>query len=136
MNIKKLLIAGIVLTVFDAIVGGVCCGCIFSIVYKIEPTNVWRPMCAPGAFFFIGKLVLNVILAYVYVLLSKGIPGKNKIAKGAIFGLCVFAVGTLPGMFATHVFMTVATTVVVYWTVLALITSPIKGIIIASIYGE
>jgi hypothetical protein len=42
----------------------------------------------------------------------------------------------LPGMFATRAFMTVNPTVVVYWTILGLIKSPLEGIIIAAIYGE
>jgi hypothetical protein len=32
--------------------------------------------------------------------------------------------------------MTVATTVVVYWTILGLIQIPLEGLIIAAIYGE
>jgi hypothetical protein len=90
----------------------------------------------PGAKFMIGSFILSVILAYVYALINKGIPGKNKVAKGIVFGLCVWAVGMLPGMFATRAFMTVNPTVVVYWTILGLIKSPLEGIIIAAIYGE
>ena len=32
--------------------------------------------------------------------------------------------------------MTVATTVVVYWTILGLVQIPLKGLIIALIYGQ
>lgn len=137
MKIGKILIAGLALSVFGAISGAVTCGGIFNWVYKLEPTNVWRQMDGPpGLGFLVGGFVINVIMAIVYALLQKGIPGKNKLVKGIVFGLCVWAVGMLPGMFVTHAFMTVATGVVIYWTILGLIMSPIKGLIIAAIYGE
>jgi membrane protein insertase Oxa1/YidC/SpoIIIJ len=46
------------------------------------------------------------------------------------------AVGMLPGMFSIYSFMTVAAGVVIYWTILGLVEMPIKGLIIAAIYGE
>ncbi len=137
MKVGRMLVAAIVVTVFNAIVGAVTCGGIFNWVYKLEPTNVWKPMeCGPGAMFMIGSFVLSIILAFVYALINKGIPGKNKLVKGFVFGLCVWAVGILPGMFATYAFMTVATTVVIYWTIMGLIKTPLEGMIIAAIYGK
>lgn len=137
MKIGKIIIAGVVVTIFNSILAMVTCGGIFNWVYSLEPTNIWKPMEGPpGMAFYIGALVLNIILALVYALLHKGIPGKNKLAKGLMFGLCVWAVGVLPGMFATYSFMAVATTVVVYWTILGLIEAPLSGLIIAAIYGE
>lgn len=137
MKIGKVLIAGITVAIFNAIVGMVTCGGIFSWVYKLEPTNVWKPMDGgPGAMFMIGSLVLSIILSFVYALIQKGIPSGNKFAKGIIFGLCVWAVGMLPGMLATYAFMTVASTVLIYWTVLGLIKMPLEGMIISLIYGE
>ncbi|MFA6142258.1 MAG: hypothetical protein WC738_03080 [Candidatus Omnitrophota bacterium] len=135
MKIGKVLIASLAVSIFGAIFGAVTCGWLFNWVYKIEPTNVWRTMDGPpGVGYYIGSFLVNIVLAIVYALLSKGIPGKNKIAKGLIFGLCLWAVSTLPGMFVTHAFMTVATGVIIYWTITGLIELPIKGIIIAAIY--
>jgi len=137
MKIGKILIAAAVALVFNAILGAVTCGGIFSWVYKLEPTNVWRPTYTSiGLGFFVGSFLLNIILTVVYALLQKGLPGKNKLTKGLVFGLCVWAVGILPGMFSTYYFMTVATGVVIYWTILGLVEMPIKGLIIAAIYGE
>jgi len=137
MKIGKILLAGVVVTIFNMVVGMITCGGIFSWVYNLEPTNVWKPMNGgPGVKFMLASLVLSVVLAFVYALINKGIPGKNKFVKGAVFGLCVWAVGMLPGMLATHVFMTVATTVIVYWTILGLIKTPLEGMIIAAICGE
>ena len=137
MKIGRMLIAGIAVTIFNAIVGMVTCGGIFSWVYKLEPTNIWKPMAGgPGAMFMVGSLVLSIILSLVYALIQKGIPGGNKLAKGIVFGLCVWAVGMLPGMLVTYAFMTVANTVIVYWAILGLIKTPLEGIIISMIYGE
>lgn len=137
MKIGKIIIAGAVVTIFNTIVGILTCGNIFSWVYKLEPTNIWKPMNGgPGAIFIICSFALSIIFSFVYALINKGIPGKNKFTKGIIFGLCVWAVGMLPGMLAIYTFMTVATTVVVYWTILGLIKAPFEGMIISTIYGE
>ncbi len=137
MNVKKLIAAGFAATIFNIVFAALTCGWLFSWVYTLEPTNVWKPMeGSPGAGFLVASFLLTVVLAYVYALINKGIPGKNKYAKGLVFGLCVWAVGMLPGMLATYTFMTVAPTVVVYWTIAALIEAPLKGLIIAAVYGE
>lgn len=137
MKIGKILAAAVSVTIFNAIVGAITCGNIFNWVYKLEPISIWKNVdAAPGMMFYVGSLVLNILLVYVYALINKGIPGKNKITKGVVFGLCVFVTGILPGMFATYVFMNIAATVIVYWTILGLIQTPVEGIIIAAIYGE
>ena len=136
MKYLKILITAVVVTVFDAVVGGLTCGWLFRWVYEIEPTNVWKPMEEPpGVTFYIGALVLNIVFVFFYALLNKGIPGKNKLLKGLLYGLFAWAIGMLPGMFATYMFMTVAGTVVIYWTVSGLVLTPLKGLIVAAIYG-
>ena len=138
INIKRMIIGAIAATVFSLVFAMVTCGGIFSWVYELEPTNVWKPMAdtGPGPQFMIGSYLLTVVLAFVYAFINKGIPGKNRFIKGAIFGVIVWAVGMLPGMLATHSFMTVASTVVVYWTIVGFVELSVKGLIIAAIYGE
>lgn len=138
MKIRKIFIAGVAVTIFNVIVGMATCGGVFNWVYKLEPVNVWKPMgdSGPGIIFMAGSLLLSIVLSFVYALINKGIPGNNKFVKGLVFGVCVWAVGMLPGMFATYTFMNVATTVVIYWTVLGSIKTPLEGMIIAAIYGE
>lgn len=137
MKVCRLIISSVANTVLSSIVGAVTCGGVFNWVYKLEPTNVWKPMeGAPGISFMVGIFVINLIFAFVYALLKKGLPGEKNLVKGLIFGLCVWSVGILPGMFFTYYFMTVAATVLVYWLVSDLIMLPVKGIIVAVIYGE
>lgn len=137
MKVGKVVIAGAAVTIVNAVIGMVTCGGVFNWVYKLEPANVWRPMSGgPGAMFMLASFVVSTILALVYALINKGIPGRTTWKKGIVFGLCVWAVGMLPGMLATYAFMTVATPVVIYWTMLGLLKSPLEGMVIAAIYGE
>lgn len=137
MNIKKMILAIIVVAVFNFIVGMLTCGGVFSWVYKLEPTNVWKPMTSMSFPLMIaGILVVDTIFVWVYALIKKGIPGQNKFIKGLLYGLLVVLVGLIPGMIMTYTYMTVATTVVVYWTIWGFIVSPLKGLITAAIYGE
>ena len=136
MKIGKSIIATVVITICNVIIGAITCGGIFNWVYKLEPVNVWRPIEAPGVTYYIGVVLFNLLFVLVYAMFHKGIPGKNKLAKGLIFGLCVWAAGVLPGMFATYIFMTVAPTVILYWAIMGLVQEPLKGAITAAIYGE
>jgi len=136
MKLWKIFIAAIAVTLFDMVVAMLTCCSLFKWVYTLEPTFVWKPFQAPSPLFYVGSFMLTFILADVYVILRKGIPGSNKYLRGLNYGLCVWAVGVLPGMFALYSFMTVNPTVVVYWTLLGVIQIPLEGLIIATIFGE
>ena len=136
-KIWRILIAAVAVLVFDSVVAMLTCGWLFSWVYKIEPTNIWKPMTnGPGAAFFITAFVLNIILVLVYALIKKGLPGKNILLKGLVFGLIVWAVGMLQGMAAMYFFTATAPTVIIYWAILGVIQCPLDGLIIAAIYGK
>ena len=136
-KIWRILIAAVAVLVFDGIFGWLSCGWLFSWVYEIEPTNIWKPMTeGPAPSFFVVALVLNLVLVLVYALIKKGLPGKNILLKGLIFGLIVWAVGMLEGMAAMYFFTVTAPTVLIYWTILGLIQYPLRGLIIAAIYGK
>lgn len=137
MNIKKMILAIIVVAVFNVLVGMLTCGGVFSWVYKLEPVSVWKPMENISLPLMIaGTFFIDTLFVFVYTLINKGIPGKNKVVKGLVYGLLVWMVGLVPGMISTYLYMTVATTVVIYWTIWGFIVSPLKGIITAAIYGE
>lgn len=137
MNIKKMILAIIVVAVFNFIVGMLTCGSTFNWVYKLEPTNVWKPMTSISFPLMIaGILFVDTLFVFVYALINKGIPGQNRFTKGLLYGLLVVLVGLIPGMIATYTYMTVSTIVVIYWTIWGLIVSPLKGLITSAIYGE
>lgn len=137
MKIKRIILAIIAVAVFNFIVGMLTCGGAFSWVYKIEPTNVWKPVTSFSIPLMLATIFfIDTLFVCVYAVISKGVPGANKFTKGLLYGLLVFLVGLVPGMISTYLYMTVATTVVVYWTIWGLIVSPLKGLITAAIYGE
>lgn len=137
MNIKKMILAIIVVAVFNFIVGMLTCGSTFNWVYKLEPTNVWKPATSISIpLMFIGVVLVDALFVFIYALINKGIPGQNRFAKGIVYGLLVVLLGLVPGMISIYTYMTVATTVVVYWTIWGFIVSPLKGLITAAIYGE
>ncbi len=138
MNMKRMLGAGLGAGIVSNIFAGLTCGWLFNWVYQLEPTNVWKLEMgeAPGPEVMGVMVLLTVVLAFVYALINKGLPGKNRYIKGLVFGMLVWLVGIVPGMYATFTFMTVATTVVVYWLTVGLVDLFIKGVIIAAIYGE
>lgn len=137
MNIKKLILAAVLVTIFNVLFGMLTCGGFFSWVYKLEPTNVWRSMenfSLP--LMIVTTFITDLIFVFVYALINKGVPGQNKFVKGLIYGLLVWLVGMVPGMIATYLYQTIATTVVIYWTIWGLIASPLKGLIASTVYGE
>ncbi len=131
----KKLLATLAVFVFKIVSGMVLCGGIFSWVYTLPPTNVWRPMM-PSKRLFIGMLLVSFLFVFVYKILSKAFEGMGAVKKGLVYGLCVWAVGLVPGMVATYAFMTVNPKVVLYWTLNGLVLMPIEGIIVALIVGD
>lgn len=137
MNFKRLILAVIAVALFHFIVGSLTCGCAFSWVYKLEPVNVWKPMeNFPFLLVLATTFFIDLLFVLVYAVINKGIPGKNRYIKGLLYGLLVLMVGLVPGMIQTYLYMTVATTVIIYWAIWGLIVSPLKGLIAAVIYGE
>lgn len=134
MKIGKIFIAAVVITIFATIFAMLTCGGYFNWVYKLQPVDVWKPMNGgPSVSFYVIQFFLNLIFVVIYVLFSNGIPGKNKYVKGLVYGLAVFAVGMLPGMFATYFFQTINPIVIVYWTVWGFVQTPLKGLIASTI---
>lgn len=139
MKCGKIILAALVITIVGAVYGGLTCGWLFGWVYELPPTSVWVSQASMTGMFWVwtnlGTFILNIILVYVFALLYEKIPGKG-IKKGLCFGLIIWAVATLPGMFATHMFMTVNSTVVIYWVISHLVWYPIAGLLIALIYKK
>lgn len=112
------------------------CGWLFTWVYELPP-NIWlseEAMMNP--LLFGSSQVLGLILAfafvYVYHVFYKGIPGKGA-KKGMIFGALIWLVTAL-GMITMPFYMTIATTVVVYWIIQNLVLKVITGAIVGAIY--
>jgi hypothetical protein len=129
----KKLLATIAVFTFKMVSGMVLCGGIFNWVYSLPPTNVWRPMTATGKRYYVGMLLVSLLFVVVYKIVIKAFDGMSVVKKGLLYGICVWAVGIVPGMISTYFFMTVNTTVVAYLTILGLVLTPIEGVIVAAI---
>jgi hypothetical protein len=135
MNYKRIIFAGFATTVFATIVAAFTCGGVFNWVYSLEPADFFKPMeKGPEPIYLVGSLLVNVIFAFVYALLAKGIPGVNKFVKGLIYGLCVWSVGVLPGMISMYFFTVLNPVVILYWLIWGLVVLPIQGVIVSKIY--
>ena len=137
MNIKKLLIASVAIWIVGTAFGFLTCGWLFSWVYELPP-NIWQSheammenLTLMNLLGFFGYLAF----AFVFAIFYKGIPGQG-IKKGVTYGILIWLVGSLAGMFTMPLYMTISTTVVIYWIVQALALNLISGAIIGKIYKE
>ena len=136
MKVGKVLLSGIVVGVLQGVWGWLTCGWLFNWVYTLEPTTVWKPAEEmPFVLMNITGIIFAILLALVYALVCKGLPGKG-IVKGLWFGLFVWLVGTLPGTFGLGMFSVIAQGVIVYWIISGLVTNLWQGLVIATIYGK
>jgi len=140
MNAKRIVIAGVVIWIVSSIFFFLTCGWLFKWVYKLPP-NIWRDWATmqATALNLIGPHAIGLIRALLFVLvfaiLYKGIPGKG-VFKGMIYGVLVWLVGALTGMASMPFYMTISTTVVIYWIIQQLVLGVINGAIVGAIYKE
>jgi hypothetical protein len=137
MNLKKVFLAAVVIFVVSAAFGWLTCGWLFNWVYKIPP-NIWKdPTVMMSTGNMIGSsligLVVSILFALVFALLYKGIPGTG-VKKGMIYGILVWLVGAVTGVASMPFYMTIATTVVIYWLIQALVLNLINGALVGAIY--
>lgn len=136
MRILRIILAALVVSVLNSVWGFFTCGLWFSWVYLLPPVTIWRaPIDMTPAFWvfnYIGHFILTIIFVAVLRLIANGLPGKW-LVKGLSFGIIVWLVGILPGMFATFMFMTVNPIWVGYMTLNQLVWLPIMGLVAATI---
>lgn len=139
MNIARILISGVVIWIVSTVLGFLSCGWLFNWVYLLPP-NIWLDetvMMSAGNIIGanIAGLILALLFTFVFAVLYKGIPGTGA-KKGMIYGVLVWLVGALAGIASMPFYMTIATTVVIYWIIQALVMNVISGAIIGAIYRE
>ena len=139
MNTKKLVLSTVVMWVVHTIFLWLTCGWLFKWVYEIPPI-IWKTPEAMMetanmlASLLVG-LIVSLLFAVVYAVFYKGIPGKG-VKKGLHYGFFIWLVSALSGMASLPFFMTIATTVVIYWIAQALVLSLINGAILGAIYKK
>lgn len=140
MRWGRIVLAAIAVTVFKAVYGMVTCGWLFKWVYALPPIEVWKPVARFTPIFWaimlVAGLFFSFLLAMVYGWIYKGIPGKCRCCKGSAYGLIIWLTGVLPGMFSMRAFSVISPTVIIYWTIDALVALQLIGMLISWIYGK
>ncbi|MBU1111312.1 MAG: hypothetical protein ABIG93_05955 [archaeon] len=139
MNVKRLLISGIIIWIVSTIFTWLTCGWLFNWVYLIPPV-IWND---PATMFTTSSLILTnlfglmiaILFTLVYAVLYKGIPNKG-VKKGLTYGFLLWLVGALSGMITMPFYMTIAWTVIIYWIINAWVINLINGAIVGAIYKE
>ncbi|MCD4826115.1 MAG: hypothetical protein K8S55_16105 [Phycisphaerae bacterium] len=136
-RLAKSVLAGVVVGVLGIGWGWLTCGFLFNWVYRLAPTNIWvKPDDMPFDMMAVTSVLFAILLAIVYSQISKSLPGRSVVVKGLWFGVIVWLVGALPGIYSMLLYTTFAYQVVIYWLVNALVAGLWKGVIIALIVGK
>lgn len=139
MSIKRILAAAVIIWFVETVIRWLTCGWLFNWVYTLPPI-IWKtPEEMMNAKSMIWSNLLSFLLCVVFVgvfaYLYKGIPGE-KTKKGIRYSLLVWIVGSFSGIISMPIYMTIATTVVIYWLIQMLIIYIIDGAIVGAIYKE
>lgn len=139
MRTGRMILAGIIIWIVNTALIWLTCGWLFNWVYEIPP-NIWvgpEVMMSTGN--MIGSNLVGlfgaIIFALIYALVYKYIPSKG-VKSGMLYGLMVWLVGVLSGMATMPFYMTISTTVIVYWIIQALVLKLITGELLGAIYKE
>lgn len=137
MNTKKFLIAAIAVWIINGVFGWLTCGWLFNWVYQLPP-NIWKTseeMSSNLVWMNLAGILSAAAFVLVFAVIYKGIPGEGA-KKGLIYGFLVWLVSSFSGLITMPLYMTIATTVVIYWIINHLIISLITGAIVGMIYKE
>jgi hypothetical protein len=103
MNFKKVLIAGVVGAIVNAVYSIlVCTNLIIPWVKRVTPSDFWVPETGLHTFIMIiFGFAICILWAFGYALLYKGLPGTG-LSKGVIYGFLLWLLGMLPHTLALH----------------------------------
>jgi len=139
MNTKRIFLAAVAIWIFGTVWTMSTCAGLFSWVYTLPPI-IWK---TPAEMMTTGNMILSsvvgfltsVIFVAVYALLYKGIPNKG-VKKGMIYGFLVWLICAFSGIIPMPFYMTINTTVVIYWVTSFFVSYLIMGAIVGAIYKE
>jgi len=108
MNLKKVLIAGIIAGVVNTVYSIlVCSGFIMPYLEEITGSDFWvENTVSHIAIMTIFSFSICILWAFGYALLYKGIPGSG-LSKGVAYGFLLWLLGILPQTVALHLHTTI-----------------------------
>lgn len=135
----RIIIAAFTVTFFQLTFGTLTACGIFQWADLIQPMDLWKPISVLTGNFLIWLNIGNILFAFFmaasYGLVCDRFPEVSRVVKGAMFGMLIWLMGPLPGMFALYMFTKIAPVVILYWTVTGMMSMQLIGLIIAGIYG-
>jgi hypothetical protein len=137
LNMKRILIATVVLWLVGTVFMWLTCGSLFKWIYQIPPL-IWKmpaEMSSAGSIVLsnLGGIAHSFVFAMLFAILYKAIPTKG-VNKGMVYGFFIWLIGPLTGMMTMPTYMTIAVPVVVYWIFQGLVLNLINGAILGAIY--
>jgi hypothetical protein len=139
MNTKRFVLSALAVWIFGIIWTFLTCAGLFKWVYEIPPI-IWKtPEAMMTAGNTIGSLIVGLIAALIftmiYATLYRKLPIKG-VKGGMLYGFFVWLIAPFVGVVSMPFYMTIATTVVVYWLLNFLVSYLIMGLIVGAIYKE
>ncbi|MHA1540576.1 MAG: hypothetical protein ACTSXL_03085 [Alphaproteobacteria bacterium] len=135
--LKKILLIGIPAGILRALIGWATCGSLFSWIYKIEPTALWKlPEQMNLPMIWVVNIAIAMILVAVFGIVKDTLSQKCRILRGASFGVLVWAISTLPSTMAGYLFTNTACEVLLYQLVWGLVIGVLLGIFISVFYDK
>jgi hypothetical protein len=135
MNVKRLLVAGIVASVLflvlDAVLGmagGFVGAQVFGLPFE-QPSGIEAKM----KFGLIFELINGFMLAVIYAVIHPSLPGRGW-KKGISYGLLVWGLRVVMGAFSTHMMTDMSPILIAITVVTGLFEVLILCIVIAAIY--
>ncbi len=132
MNVKRWIIASLVIMVVDQVLGWIIHGWMFSGMYEAT-AQLWRPMeeMMPLMWLmWISSLIWAFIFVYVF---AKGYEGKGSI-EGIRFGILMGIFFGVPMSLGTYASQPIGTGLAFVWFLSTLVVMTIEGFLAAVIY--
>ncbi|MBU1132633.1 hypothetical protein KKC32_05325 [Patescibacteria group bacterium] len=119
-------------------------GAILGMKYYLMPEyfNVWSKLMMPNAgpppsSFYLYSLGFGLIgallLAWVYIIVEKAIPGKTAVKKGLMFGLLLIMIASIPGTLSMLILINLPAGLVFFWFVEGALIYLLGGMVFAGL---
>ncbi len=135
--LKKLIFLGIPLGILTTLFGWATCGGIFSWVYEIEPSFIWKSpaeMNIPLIWLF--NFIMAMIAIFAFSLLKDKMIQKCKVLRGVSFGLTMWLIAFVPPVMGNFLWTVIAQEVLIYQLAWGFVAFVLQGIIISAVYDK
>jgi hypothetical protein len=135
MNMKRLLVAGIVASVLFLVLDGLLGITGGLIGQQVFGVTAGQPPQAKMMIGLIFELINGFMLALIYAVIHRGLPGQGW-QKGISYGLIVWGLRVVMWAFSTYMLTDMSPVLIIITVVTGLIEVLILGVVIALIYRE